>query len=444
MMHDETERAWHRELPRGAGVYVAIQLEALDALVAVLPEAWALAGYPVDLLRMGVDPRDGLMKPLESRFGIDSTRPIVAAWGIVEEKRARDAMGRYRSALIAATADAPVAASDVETAFATEPPLTIYGRIVLPILRDAKPLVALELVSSLHDGFGPWTSCDPSPGCGPFEALGAAAILETDGAILVAFTETQAVSIDIIVRPFPDGADRRTTVTALHALRAASLPSSPDEPPGCDALEPSEAAVVCIDPERVAAMGAVHSWAGIVAALAGTRSGAALQILDIGLKEAARPIELADPEVRYLEAGRFALVGHEKAIELSARWPTTDVGQRAFEPALPKPMVVTDPALMDADILTPLSDHLSSPGHGFRNPRQLEQTILEGGWPMWPVLAGRTWPNAMSVLHGERVAPLFADLAHMGTKLSVRLALTSERLELLLQYVPASDASSTL
>jgi len=423
-------------------VYVAVQLESLDALVATLPREWVLAAYPVDLLRMGLDPRDGLAEALGVRFGIDDARPIVAAFGVVEVEPARAAMRAYRRTTLASKVDAPVETPDVEAAFTTRPPLTLYGRLVLPIRRDARPFRALELVSSLHAGLGPWTSCEPSPACGPFDALGATAILEAGGATLVAFAEAHTLSIDILVRPFPDDADPRSTATALHALRATRPSATPDEPLGCDAPATGEAMVVCIDAERTAAMGAVLSWANIVAALAKTPAGPTVAILDVGMEEATQPLALADPEVRFLEAGRFALVGRPESVELSARWLTTDAGQRAFEPALRNPIVVNEPAVIDTDLLTPLSEHLRSPGHGFRDPRQLEQRILEGGWPMWPVLAARSWPNAMGVLHGERVAPLFRELAQLGTDLSVRLALTSGRLELLVRYAPAPTTPS--
>lgn len=430
---------WLDELPGGAAVYASVQLPALDALIEILPEDWVLVAVPAPLLRMGVDPRDGLADPLGVRFGIDTTRPILGAWGVVDWDRAQAAMRTHRAAIGSSTGEP---GREKAASSSTEPPVAIYGRVVLPTRRGAAPDEALELVSSLHDGLRPWKACGLGDGCGAYERLGATGVLEADGATLIAFTEATSVVIDVVHHPFGDASEPSTTA-ALLALRAASKPPRSDEPDGCHAPDEGEALVLCIEPERSAAMGTVHGWGAMVSALQGIPSGQALALLDQGMAEASRPAELARPEPRFLEAGRFALARRGISVELTARWPTTEHGQRAFESALPGPMHAADPASVDEQILTPLATSLGDPGDGFRDPRALERRMLEGGWPTWLVVGARSWPNALGVLHGERVAPLFGDLESTGADASTTLTLTSGRLDLSVVVRPRAGKPST-
>lgn len=381
------------DLPSGAAYFAAVDLDRLEQLATRLPVLAELGERALQELDIA-DVR-GASAKLAERAGVDRTRPIMAAVGVVDVEAVISSFDTFRREIDAGS-DLPRALSASRKATAMT-----YHRVVIPLQagRSAGDLLnTLGALLALEEGL---VRC---PGkhelCNTFAPLSPVAVFHEEQLTAIALQSDGALILEIAVPVL--GADGAASM--VEPLRRATHLDRGGPPAGtCAEREPEDAVWLCIDPDRAADHGTAQGLSTVLWAIAGADVDPAmvLRILEQGRVEAERPREQAALSRRLLEGLTVTARAGDAGALATLRWSTTPAGRAVFERALPRPVERPDYRGWINDMVLPVARAVGDPGKELSDRRDVLQGIQEGGAASLVVAVARGWPNLAAVFADE-------------------------------------------
>lgn len=379
-------------LPRGAAVYFAARIGALDDLARSLPEM--SRGRDRLLGQLGAKS----LAEVLAAAGVAKDRPLLGAMLSPDEPAVRKAMA---GALKDPTKPSP---SQME--------LGSLLRVIVPLEPGAQVSHLVDRLARMERE--PTVErCPASPSCREAGGEGLVALIRTVGGIVSVRARGAIAEIDQYTPFLPDGTDP-AAVRGLAVM--ASAPIGGPEPGRCSRFDPAAEASLCVDADRTAVFGVATGYGlamGAVLLSSGNIDMAQrLRVLEQGKQEADRNLELAAPKRRLVDDGTMVFRRDGERLSAVATWALTPESKPALEQAFAKPTCAAGQGFT-SDVLPKLRKAFGDPGPDFAAPKVRLEHLKEAGWTGFPIVMSRIWPNFLPALMAE-LAPKVTELLGPG------------------------------
>ncbi len=392
-------------LPRGAALYFAAHLDILDTLAESVPEA--------------KKSRDSLAKALGSQtlatalapLGVSGDRPLLVAMVSPTEAVLRKGMEEALKN--------PRKPTDAQFALGS------FIRILIPLKPGAEPSQFVEKIASMERE-PEVERCPGAPSCAVVGGDGLVALIRTVGGVISVRTRPGSLEVDQYTPFLPYGTDAKAL---LGMPSIANMPLGGPEPTRCSRFDPTQAASLCVDPDRTAVFGLAAgygmSMGSVLMSPGNIDDEQRIRVLSAGKQEAERNIELANPVKRLLDDGTMTFTRKGNSLHAVASWSLTALSKPAVEKAFAKPVCAVGKAFV-SDVLPKLSQAFGDPGPDFVRPKERTAHVKDAGWTAIPIITSRSWPNFLAGMLTE-VSPQAAELVGQGR---VCVVVRNERLEI--------------
>jgi len=408
MVAKRAPASWLGKLPNDSAAYFGARIDGLARVITLLPGPWGgdqLRRELAEVLGAPIGDAAALSAMLADRLGVDPARAMSASAMTVDEPAARKAMERM---LAAARSKGPKKPGYLLDALRrVGKPALMHARVVVPLAPGADLDRLVEGLSALTRG--ELAPCKVAPDCtkkdtAKLRAAGILAIARVErGAIAFSQDGSDAI-IDVVLDAF-GSAEAGAIVARLAAVARMTSDGrgGPDPALGsCASLPEGAAWSMCVDPRRLAELGAVQGWSLTFSAVAAVSPEYLPDILEAGFKEADSNIAIARASGHVVTDFGAALRADGDAIVVSLRWTTTDLGRAAIAAVVGAGLGTRDDGELVSKLLVPLRARLPRPTSPlFADASIARDAVAMGGGPAFGLVLAHAWPEMLATPGGD-------------------------------------------